>query len=142
MEPKVLEFLTEHRVSSLTTLLPDGSPHAAALHYSHTGDPLTLYFSTENTSRKCQGLLDGQKVKGAVVIGFSEEEWLTLQMEGEVWVVTDRVELEKIHRVHYLKHPNSEQYKDLPETIFLAFRPVWWRYTDFNTDPPAILFSE
>jgi general stress protein 26 len=142
MNNKILEFITKHRVCSLTTLLPDGSPHAAALHYSHSDNPLTLYFSVENTSKKCQGLVTGETIKGSVVVGFSEEEWITLQMDGEVKAVLDKNELEKIHKIHYSKHPNSEKHKDFPETIFLAFTPSWWRYTDYNTDPLTILSSE
>src|SRR3989338_4346938 len=127
MEQKTLEFLAKHRVCSITTILPDGSPHAAALHYSHIEAPLTLYFSTENTSKKCQGLLNGEVVKGSVVVGFSEEEWVTLQMDGNIQAIADKAKLEEVYKVHYLKHPNSEKYKDAPATIFLSFTPTWWR---------------
>lgn len=142
METKILDFLSNHRVSSLTTLLNDGTPHASALHYSHENNPLTLYFSTENTSRKTQALLDGKTVKASVVIGFSEEEWITLQMDGQVRAVTDSTELNAVQNVHYAKHPGSSKYKDDPTTIFLAFTPTWWRYTDYNTDPITILSSD
>ena len=142
MHKKVLDFLTKHRVCSLTTLLPDGLPHAAALHFSHKNEPLEMYFSTENTNRKCKGLLKGETVKGSVVVGFSEEEWITFQMDGEVTAVLDKSELKKVHKIHYPKHPDSEKYKDEQATIFLKFVPKWWRYTDYNTKPETILSSE
>lgn len=142
MNEIILEFLSKHNVCALTTLLPDGFPHAAALHFSHSDNPLTLYFSTENTSRKCQGLLSGETVKGSVVVGLSEEEWITLQMDGDVRAISDKVELDKAHSIHYAKHPNSAKYKDAPETIFLAFTPNWWRYADYNTKPLTLLSSE
>jgi general stress protein 26 len=142
MNETVLEFLQKHRVCSLTTLLKDGSPHSAALHFSHNSEPLELYFSTENTSRKCEAIVDGSTVKGSVVVGFSEEEWITLQMDGEVQAVLDTDELQKVHRIHYAKHPDAEQYKSEPETIILKFTPKWWRYTDFNTEQPTILVSK
>ncbi len=142
MDPKILEFLKNHRVCSLTTLLPDGSPHAAALHYSHQDSPLELYFSTENTSRKCLGLLKGETVKASVVVGFSEEEWITLQLDGEVQAVSDSEELGKIQAIHYAKHPGSAKYKDDPVTIFLKFNAAWWRYTDYNTCPVTVISSE
>lgn len=82
MNPKILAFLTKNRVCSLTTLLKNGSPHAAALHYSHQNNPLELYFSTEKHSRKCEALLNGRSSGAAVVIGLSEEEWITLQLDG------------------------------------------------------------
>ena len=142
MNQKIFDFLKNHRVSVVSTLRSDGSPHAAALHYSHKESPLTLYFSTENTSRKCQALLDGKPGKASVIVGFSEEEWITLQMDGEVRAILDKNELKKVHAIHYPKHPNSEKYKDDPATIFLAFTPSWWRYTDYNTKPITIVSSE
>lgn len=142
MDSKILGFLTKHRVCSLTTLLPDGSPHAAALHYSHKDSPLTLFFSTENTSKKCQALLGGKSTKASVVVGFSEEEWITFQMDGEVKAILEPEELKEAKTIHYPKHPDSKQYENAPETLFLSFMPHWWRYTDYNTDPPSILSSE
>jgi len=142
MNEQIRAFLSKHTICSLTTLLPDGSPHAAALHYSHAENPVALYFSTENTSRKCKGLLNGETVKSSVVVGLSEEEWITLQMDGEVTAIVDKAELEKIHQIHYTKHPSSAKYKEEPETIFLAFTPTWWRYTDYNTKPLTVHSSE
>lgn len=142
MDSKVSDLLDKHRVCSLTVMLPDGSPHAAALHYSHRNTPVTLFFSTENTSKKTQGLLKGEKQKASVVVGFSEEEWITLQMDGEVKAVLDDKELEEVKNVHYAKHPDSKQYENNPATIFLSFVPSWWRFSDYNTDPPTILASE
>ena len=142
MDQKILDFLASHRVCSLTTLLSDDSPHAAAMHYSHKDEPLELYFSTENTSRKCQALLNGKTTRASVVVGFSEEEWITLQMDGEVQAILDKDQLEKIYKIHYPKHPSSEKYKNDPATIFLKFTPSWWRYTDYNTKPPTIISSK
>jgi len=81
---KILNFLKKHPVCSLTTLLKDGLPHAAAVHYSHNENPMQLYSSTDKNSKKCEALLDGNTTKASVVIGFSEKEWITLQMDGEI----------------------------------------------------------
>ncbi len=141
VDTKVLDFLASHGVSSVTILLKDGTPHGAALHYSHKDSPLTLYFSTENTSRKCQGLLNGEITKAAVVIGHSEDEWLTLQMEGEIKILP-KEEIEEAQKIHYKKLPSSEAWKNDPTTIILGFIPNWWRFTDLNTEPYTILTSE
>jgi len=142
MDKIILDFLTKERVCSLTTLLKDGSPHGAALHFSHKNNPVELYFSTEKTSIKCEALLEENTVKGSVVVGFSEDEWITLQMDGEVSVISDKDELNAAQKIHYPKHPESEKYKDYPNTIFLKFTPKWWRYTDYNIKPETILSSE
>lgn len=142
MEQKILDYLTKERVACLATTLKDGSPHAAALHYSHSSEPLELYFSTENTSKKCQGILSGETTKASVVVGFSEQEFKTLQLDGQVSVVTDSAELVKIHGVHYAKFPESAKYKDLPESVVLKFIPSWWRYSDYKTKPLTVISSE
>lgn len=148
MNSTVYNFLKDNRVSTLTTLLSDNMPHAAALHYSHIEDinnethPFKLYFSVDSEQRKSQQLNQTGTSKAAVVIGFSEEQWLTLQCEGDVKIVKDKQEIKKIQKLHYAKHPNSEEFKDYPTTIFLEFTPTWWRYTDFNTDPLTIYSSE
>ncbi|MEK7526669.1 MAG: pyridoxamine 5'-phosphate oxidase family protein [Patescibacteria group bacterium] len=141
MEQKILDFLNKERVCSLTTLLLDGSPHAAAMHFSHLGQPLEIYFSTENTSRKCQGLLSGQEVKASVVLGFTEEEFKTMQLEGVIKIVSDKADLEKIKPDYYLKNPHSKKYENEPETVFLKFTPTWWRYSDYKTSPMTIISS-
>lgn len=141
MDQNVLDFSSKNRVSVATTLLKDGTPHSSALHYSCKEDPLTMYFSTENTSRKCEAMLDGESVKASVVVGFSEEEWLTLQMEGKMRIVP-KDELEAAQKVHYKKHPSSEKWKNDPATVLLEFTPDWWRFTDLNTWPYTIISSE
>jgi hypothetical protein len=96
----------------------------------------------DKEDRKCGGLLVNKKVKGAVVIGFSEEEWITLQLDGDVEMIEDPGDLKNAQDIHYVKHPSSEKWKDYPTTVFLKFTPTWWRYTDFNTKPPTIISSE
>lgn len=138
MQKKILEFIKKQRVCSLTTLFKNGSPHAAAMHFSYNTNPLEIYIQTENSSKKCEALLSGTKIKGSFVIGFSEDEFSTLQMDGDINIVIDKNELEKIHKIHYSKNPDAEQWKDDPATIFLVFIPKWWRYTEYKPKFMAI----
>lgn len=130
MNQKVLDFLDSQSVCCLTVSLPDESLHPAAMHFSHRVDPFTIFFSTDKSSRKCLGLLSGAVVKAAIVVGWSEEDWITLQMAGEIKAVSNTDELKLIQNIHYKKHPGSAKYKDDPATIFLAFTPTWERFTD------------
>lgn len=142
MNPVALEFLAKHNVSALTILLPDGTPHAAAVHFSHKSEPFTLFFSTHNTSRKATGLLNGESQKAAVVVGLSEEEWITFQAEGTISVITDSQQLAEAKTTHYAKNPGSKKFEGDPKAVFLCFTPTWWRYTDFNTKPMTVISSE
>ena len=141
MDQKVVDFLAKERVSLLAVCLPDGTCHGAAMHFSHIPDPLTIYVQTENTSKKMQGLKNGQPIAASVVVGFNEAEMETLQMDGQIQLIADVSQLPDIHKIHYAKHPHAEQYKNDPDTVFLAFTPTWYRYTDYKTDPATYVCS-
>jgi len=138
MDKKILKFLTKQRVCAFTTLLKDRSPHTSAMHFSYIDNPLEIYIQTENSSKKCEALLDGVGFKGSFVIGFGEEEFVTLQMDGDIKIITNKNELENIHKIHYSKNPDAKQWKDDPATIFLVFKPIWWRYTEYKPKFMAI----
>jgi len=131
MNKKVLDFTAKHRVCTLSVLLKNGSPHSAAMHYSHSDTPFEIYIQTENTSKKCEALLGGKSTKASFVIGFSEEEFKTLQMDGEIKTL-DKKHLKSVHKIHYKKLPDAEQWKDDPATLFLIFKPKWYRYTEYK----------
>jgi len=140
MDNKILEFLKTHNVSTLTLQLSNGTPHAAVMHFSHKDDPFELYFATKTTSKKCDALLSGGSTKASFVTGFSEEEWVTLQMDGEVKIAKEN--LEEISEIHYTKNPSSKRYKDEPGACLLVFTPTWWRYSNFKDKPPTIISSD
>lgn len=123
----------------LCVAMPDGTPHAATVHYSHTDEPLAVYVSTRANSRKCEPLLTGETVKASFVVGFSEEDMLTLQMDGEASRIVDQSELTRVQEIHYHKHPHAEKYKDSPDTAFLKFVPTWWRFSDYSQGKPRII---
>lgn len=131
MDNKIEEFLNKQRVCSLTTLLKNGSPHSAAMHYSHTTTPFEIYIQTENSSKKCEALLPHKSTKASIVIGFDEKEFKTLQLDGDVKLLSNN-KLADIHKIHYKKHPGAKQWKDDPATVFLVFKPTWWRYTEYK----------
>lgn len=127
MDQKALDLLKNSRTCVLSVCLPDGSCHGATMHFSVQENPLVVYIQTENTSMKCQKL----PTKASVVVGFSEETMQTLQMDGEIQRASD---LEEIYKIHYAKNPTAEKYKNDPGTVFLAFTPTWWRYSDYKNE--------
>jgi general stress protein 26 len=143
MDAKVMEFLSKERISSLTTMLPSGMPHSGVLHFSflQDGDGFKLYFSTDSTSKKAEFLSNSKESLASVTIGFSEQEWRTLQMDGIIRVVEGEA-LKNIKANHYKMHPNSQKFESDPNTIFLEFTPSWFRYTDFMTHPVTKISNE
>lgn len=138
MNPSILQLLQKYRIAVISVTLSDGVIHSATVHYSFKENPFTVYIQTSNTTLKAKPFLNGETGKGAIVIGFSEEDWITLQLHGNIRAVTDVNELEEVYKVHYQKQPEAEKYKG-PKTVFLEFTPTWWRYTDFNTEPENII---
>lgn len=128
MDSRALELLVREKVCVLSVCMPDGGCHGATMHFSHLVDPLIIYIQTESTSVKCRKL----PTKASVVVGVSEETMQTLQMDGGIAQISDDLAL--IHKVHYAKHPGAEKYKNDPTTVFLAFTPSWWRYSDYKKE--------
>ncbi len=141
MNSEIIQFLTRERVCVLSVILADGSPHAATVHFSmslESAEPLKIYIQTYDASTKAQPFLDGKTGKAAVVFGFSEQDWQTLQMRGSARRVTVQEELDKIYKIHYAKNPEAEKHKS-SKTVVLEFTPTWWRYTDLKTKPPTVI---
>ena len=141
-EPLVLRFIDQHRVGVLSVLLKDGSPHGATVHFSHQNSPTTFFFLTDRTYKKCEALLEGNPVRASFVLGFSEDQMQTLQIDGSVRMVSEPTELATLKEIHFKKIPTAKQYEDDPDSVFLAFTPTWWRFTDYTTDPETRLSSE
>lgn len=140
MEKPIANLLNKEQVCVLSVLLQNGDIHSATVHYSHKDAPLKFYIQTSNDTLKAQPFLKGEAGKAAMVIGFSEQDWLTLQMHGNVRIITNEDELQDVYKIHYKKHPGAEKYKG-PQTVTLEFTSTWWRYTDYNTEPETIITS-
>jgi hypothetical protein len=136
MNSEITELLEKEPVGLISILL-DKRPYSAAVHFSHRLNPLKIFVQTSNDTNKAKPFLDGSTGPASMVVGFSEQDWLTLQMSGSARAITNPDELKNIYKIHYAKHPNAEQYKG-PDTLFLEFTPTWWRYTDFNSNPETI----
>lgn len=141
MDARIQGFLANHQVGSLSTLLANGRPHAAAIHFSYSSNPLEFYFLTKDTSRKVEGLKNAALVPASVAIGFSDEELVTLQLDGDI-AVAPANDIDTIRLIHFAKNPEAKKYLDDPAFIFLKFTPRWWRFTDYNTRPTTIFSSE
>lgn len=142
MEKQIIDFLQKNRVCALAVGLPDGSIHSSAMHYSQQVEPLEIYFSTDSECRKYLPFKSSDKIQASIVIGSSEEEWITLQVSGVLEVVKDPAEIRKVKDVHYAKIPGSKKFEGEPTTVYLKFLPNWFRYTDFNTDPVTYLTNQ
>lgn len=134
---EILSFIVGQRASVLATSIATDEVHAAAMLYSCQKDPLEIYFFTEKGTKKIEKISKEKMCHASLVIGTTEELKQTLQLSGDLIVVEDLDEIEKVKEIHYQKFPQSRAYES-ENTVFLKFIPNWWRHTDYKTRPPVI----
>jgi PPOX class probable F420-dependent enzyme len=83
LPPAALEFLTERRLATLTTLRADGSPHVVPVGFSWDADAGLARVITSGPSRKAA---NASQTKRAVLCQVDGGRWLSL--EGTVVVVS------------------------------------------------------
>lgn len=134
-------FLQSHRISVLGVLQDGGKVHSAALHYTHLQDPFKFFFMTEKESQKCRDLINGKENSASLVIGFSEEEFVTFQAEGTVKIVTDEENIAEGTEIYMQKYPSRTERQNNPNIVLLQFTPTLWTYRDYKTKPVTEITS-
>lgn len=137
MDSQIEQFLNSHRIGCLTVLLSNGQPHAATVHYSHSSEPLKIYIQTGKDTQKCQKLLQDKVSPASFVVGFSEEEWQTLQLDGQVRLLETDEEIKQFQDVHHQKVSEAKRAED-KETAYLEFTSENGKFSDFTTKPPTV----
>lgn len=142
MHPSIFTYLTTQRIGVLAVEMLDGSPHAATVHFAHTDDPFLFYFETNRTYRKAEPLLANGNTRASFVVGQSEEDLKTLQLDGELRLVRDD-EREAFDAIYLAKFENKHAKAGDPNFLPLVFTPTWWRWTDWTgPEGKVILYSE
>lgn len=129
MNKDILEYLNTQRISVLAVEMPDGSPHAATVHFAHTEEPFLFIFETYTEYRKSEALLEGKKSRASLVVGFHEENPKTLQLDGEVSIIEKE---DPLVELYLNKFPEKKEKAKATKVIFFTFTPTWWRFTDFT----------
>ena len=142
MDTKVHEFLTHHRVGVISVLDLKGNPHSAAVHYAHSENPFCIFIVTEKKSRKMESLVEGLSSSASFVTGFSEEEWITFQADGDIHIPRGDTELNNAKAAYYVKFPNAQANEHNSDVTFLTFTPHWWKYTNLNPEPWETISSQ
>ncbi len=71
-------------------------------------------------------------------MGWSEVDWVTVQMRGALRALTLPEETEAAKVAHYAVHPNARHFENDPHTLFLLFEPDWVRFSDLGATPAII----
>lgn len=128
MDQETLAFLAAQRVSVISILQDDNTPHAATLHFAYDKNNNVFYFLTHTSSRKCQSLLSGKEMPASFVTGFSEEACSTFQADGVIRMLTGEP-LEEGWHIYGKKYPERSGAKEQDGVTLLCFTPLWHRYS-------------
>jgi hypothetical protein len=131
----LLAFLRAHRYAVQASTGPVAAIQAAVVGIAIL-DTFEIVFDTIATSRKARNLEEDRRI--ALVIGGLRGEAQTVQYEGEA----DRPaggELEALREQYFRVFPDGRDRLSWPGLIHVRVRPRWLRYSDFSSDPPAIV---
>jgi general stress protein 26 len=136
----VSDHLKSRRVGVFAIEMPDGSPHAATLHFAATEDASMFFFLTSPKARKSEALKDGKEVRASFVVGSNEGDMRTLQLDGAVHSVRE-TEKQLFEEIYLAKFPDRATW--IAEGLTFVFTPTWWRFSDMtNPEGKKVVSSE
>src|SRR3989338_7272737 len=100
MNKNILDYIKSQRVGVLAVEMMDGSPHGATVHFAHTDNPFVFYFETNREYRKTEPLFGREKTRASLVIGSSEGDLRTFQMDGAAELIKDG-EMEIFNSIYF-----------------------------------------
>ena len=140
MTPEVINFIQAQRVAVIALEMMDGSPHAATVHFAFDESTQIFFFETSRAYRKCEPLFGREVSRASIVIGFDQNNMKTLQMDGEVKLITPGKQAH-FDEVYYAKFPMKKGKTYGSPAVFFSFTPTWWRYTDWTKPEGKLILS-
>jgi uncharacterized protein YhbP (UPF0306 family) len=140
MDQRIHDFLKTQRICVLAVELPNGSPHAATVHFANAENPFLFFFETSRETRKAEALLGSEVSRSSLVIGVDESNKKTLQLDGEVRIIKPE-ETEIYDRTYVGKFSEKAQKLENPENIKFVFTPTWWRFSDFTVPEGKLILT-
>ncbi len=129
LDPEILTYIASQRVCVVALELPDGSPHAATVHFAHKDEPFACIVQTSPNSRKGEAFVNRDTVRASLVVGLEEAggKEKTFQMDGIARIMESG---EDFGQIYLDKFPRKDE-KYFTD-VFLIIRPTWWRFTDWS----------
>ncbi len=141
MNQEILDFIKSQRIGVLAVEMLDGAPHAATVHFAHRDSPFQFFFETCREYRKCEPLFGRDRSRASLVIGCDESNMRTLQLDGEVSLVTSQDDKEIFDQIYFGKFPKKKEKAEDPKYVFFSFTPSWWRFTDWTKPEGKIIIT-
>lgn len=137
---EIIDYIKGERVGVLAVQMLDNSPHAATVHFAYSENSTMFLFETYRPYRKCEALFGRDVSKASFVIGSTEANMKTLQIDGEARLLKEN-ERELFETVYVGKFPEKKKKSEDPKFVFFAFIPTWWRFTDWTRPEGKTIIS-
>lgn len=130
MQPEILEYLSTQSVCALAVITPEGTTHAATMHFAYP-DNMSIYLGTSRTSLKFKSLSESPVISASLVMGVEESSMTTLQIDGTLEVVSAE-EYAQFREIYLGRFPEKKEKVESENFAPLKFVPKWWRFTDMK----------
>jgi uncharacterized protein YhbP (UPF0306 family) len=114
--------------------MPDGSPHAATVHFAYDERQSIFIIMTNPNYRKYAALAAGP-AQASLVVGSEEDAAQTLQLDGTAQLSNDAI----LKQLYADRFPGAIEKHN--KDVLFTFTPNWWRFSDY-TNGKSIISSE
>lgn len=139
MNNELYEYLDTQKIGVVGLSMPDGSLHAATIHFANNND-LWFFFATGEGTKKSEALLNNQVCQATFVVGTDASTMKTFQAHGEARLVNE-TEQELFDKVYFGKFADRKSTVKDPKAVYFLFITKWWRYSDFKHPKGKLIIS-
>lgn len=140
MSQEILDYIKTQRVGVFAVEMMDGSPHAATVHFASSENPLMFFFKTDRHYKKSEPLFGRPITRASFVIGSSESDMRTLQLDGEARLI-NKDEEDIFQKTFYGKFPEKSGKPNGDNVVRFVFFPKWWRFTDWTRPEGKLILT-
>jgi len=134
---ELLAFMRSHRLVVQSSVHPSGGPQSAVVGVA-VSDDFEIVFDTLENSRKAESLREHPQIS-FVFADLTGKDERTVQCEGIVYQPTRASDLDPLIDLYLKVFPAGRARQKWPGLIYVATRPTWLRYADYNQNPAEII---
>lgn len=133
---ELLAFLRSHDLAVQSSVSELGEPQAAVVGFA-ISDQFEFVFDTIDSTRKIRNLRNNPMI-ALTIGGLVQNDERTVQCNGIADEPTGRA-LDRLKEAYFSVFPDGRDRQSWRGITYVRARPVWMRFSDFNSDPPRIV---
>lgn len=131
IEKAIIEYLAKKSFITLATCSSDGLPITHPI--AHVTDGATVYFVTDQTTRKVQNIKDNKNVAYSTFEEIDKIDQIkSIQMEGSANILPKGPEFTKAWEMILKKFPFMKNMPPNPNNVIVKITPKKCQYSDYS----------